>query len=238
MTQHLFEKYYYSRREFRGGTAPFHDLCKENLRSGMKILEIGAGPSNGTTSMLAAIGPVTGLDISDDVLANKACSDTVLFDGLQFPLPDQSFDACISNWVLEHVAHPALHFREVARVLRPGGVYCFRTANLYHYVMLGSRLMPHSLHLRLANRLRGLGAAAHDPWPTYYRANRRSKLKRLIELAGLEQAQLQLIEPEPSYGRAHAALFYPMMAYERIVNSSSSFENLRVTILGSSRKPA
>lgn len=237
LTQHLFDRYYYSIPGFRGGTLPFHDLCTRSIQSGANLLEIGSGPSNDTSDALARIGPLTGLDINPEVLGNRACSNTLLFDGQRFPFPNESFDACISNWVLEHVADPNSHFREVARVLRPGGVYCFRTPNLFHYVMLGSRLLPHSVHLRLANRLRGLSAGAHDPWPTFYRANRRGKLKQLIEDAGLIDAKIKMIEPEPSYGRAHSTLFYPMMAYERLVNSSAMLESFRVTILGKTTKP-
>jgi hypothetical protein len=33
--------------------------------------------------------------------------------------------------------------------------------------------------------------------------------------------ELRMIEAEPSYGAAHPLLFYPMMAYERLVKSTS-----------------
>lgn len=232
MTQHLFQKYYYSKPGYVGGTKPFHDICASKIRHGSEILEIGAGPSNPTTEALSQIGPVTGLDVDTEVLNNTSCSKTEIFDGLRFPFPDDSFDACVSNWVLEHVADPETHFKEVCRVLRPNGVYCFRTMNLFHYVTLGSRLTPHSLHLVLANRLRGLTADAHDPYSTFYRANTARRLKSLNQKADLETNLLELMEPEPSYGRIHATLFYPMMIYERIVNSTSLLRNLRVIIFG------
>ncbi len=47
-----------------------------------------------------------------------------------------------------------------------------------------------------------------------------------------------MIEPEPAYGRAHALLFYPMMAYERIVNLSPALSDFRCNILLAARKPA
>lgn len=236
MTQHLFEKYYYSKPGYTGGTRPFHELCASRIRSGSQILEIGAGPSNPTTEVLSQIGAVTGADIDRAVLSNEFCGDAVVFDGLQLPYPDNSFDACVSNWVLEHVENPDAHFREVARVLRPGGLYCFRTPNLYHYVTLGARLTAHSIHLMIANKLRGLSPEAPDPYPTYYRANTRRRLRQLIEQANLRIALLDMVEPEPSYGRMHPALFYPMMMYERAVNSSSVFSDFRITILASCTK--
>jgi 2-polyprenyl-3-methyl-5-hydroxy-6-metoxy-1,4-benzoquinol methylase len=50
-----------------------------------------------------------------------------------------SFDARASNHVPEHVELPKLHLREAARALMPGGVYCFRTPNLWHYVTFAPR---------------------------------------------------------------------------------------------------
>ncbi|MGA3046142.1 MAG: class I SAM-dependent methyltransferase [Terracidiphilus sp.] len=236
MNQHLYDKYY-RKPGFRGGTLPFLDLCTASIPRGAEILEIGAGAKNEITQMLSTLGTVTALDVDPDVLNNCDAARSMLFDGVAFPIPDESFDACVSNWVLEHVADPVSHFREVARILRPGGVYLFRTPNLYHYVMLGSRLMPHSFHLVLANRLRRMSSDAHAPWPTYYRANRPGRLKQLSLEAGLCPESLTMIEPEPAYGRAHVALFYPMMAYERIVNSTRLLETFRVIIIGITRKP-
>ena len=178
MTQALYEKYYPSAR-FEGGTIPFHRLCQQQIASGAEILEIGSGPTNQTTEALSAIGSVTGLDIDPDVKNNKWLSNAHTFDGRRMPFADESFDACCSNWVLEHVQHPAEHFKEVARVLRPGGMYCFRTPNLFHYVSMGARIMPHSLHLLLANRLRSLDEGAHDPYHTWFRSNTRGKLRGL-----------------------------------------------------------
>jgi SAM-dependent methyltransferase len=235
MNQHLYDKYY-RKPGFRGGTLPFLDLCAASIPKGAEILEVGAGAKNETTAWLSTLGTVTALDIDPDVKNNRDAAKSLVFDGVEFPIPDESFDVCVSNWVLEHVADPVSHFREVARVLRPGGVYCFRTPNLFHYVMLGSRLMPHSMHLILANRLRKTGPEAHAPWPTYYRANRPRRLKRLSLDAGLAPEGMAMIEPEPAYGRAHAALFYPMMAYERIVNSTRFLETFRVIIIGTARK--
>lgn len=238
MTQALFEKYYYSRPGFEGGTRPFYQLCKEQIPSGANILEIGSGPSNPCSQSLSEIGPVTGLDVDPEVRNNQWLSQAFVFDGRRMPFEDASFDACVSNFVLEHVSHPEEHFMEVARVLRPGGVYCLRTPNLFHYVSMGAHLMPHSVHLMFANKLRQLADDAHDPYPTYYRSNTRGRLRELCSVSGMNEPQVRLIEPEPSYGRAHPLLFYPMMAYERLVNQSSLLSGFRITILLVTRKPA
>ena len=52
-----------------------------------------------------------------------------------------SFDAVISNDVLEHVAHPEAVVRESARVLRPGGLLVFNVPN-YRWIYEGHYNMP------------------------------------------------------------------------------------------------
>jgi len=237
VTQALFDKYYPKSR-FEGGTLPFFRLCRENIAPHSRILEIGAGPTNECSRTLSEIGQVTGIDIDPDVKNNRFLSQAVVYDGRRMPFDDATFDACVSNWVLEHVEHPMDHFREVARVLRPGGVYCVRTPNLYHYVSMGANLLPHSIHLMIANRLRELGNDAHDPYPTWFRSNTRSQLRKLCRMAGLSDPAITMLEPEPSYGRAHPILFYAFMGYERLVNSSKIFQGMRITILLAARKPA
>jgi SAM-dependent methyltransferase len=237
-TKALFDRYYWSKPDFRNGTEQFHALCAANLARGGALLEIGAGPSNATSDYLATLGPLTGLDVSEEVRGNTALAEARVFDGRAFPFADASFSGCVSNYVLEHVEDPGAHFRQVARVLRPGGAYLFRTPNRWHYVAVASRMLPHFVHVRAANRLRKLSEDAHEPWKTFYRANHGGRLRRLAREAGLEARELRVIEPEPSYGAAHAALFYPMMAYERTVNATAALAGLRANFLGAFFRPA
>jgi SAM-dependent methyltransferase len=234
--QRLFEKYYYGKPTFVDGTTEFHRLCSRHLVAGSKILEIGAGPSNPTSAHLSTIGDVFGVDISPEARTNKYLAGSQVYDGKDLPFTDASFDGCVSNYVLEHVEDPDGHFRQVARVLKPGGVYCFRTPNLWHYVALTARFLPHSFHLRFSNRLRGLEESAHDPYPTYYRANTQRRIVECCRGVGLKPLIVSMIEKEPSYGRLHNTIFYTMMMYERAVNSSHAFEPLRANILGVLRR--
>ncbi|MCE0497495.1 MAG: class I SAM-dependent methyltransferase [Methylacidiphilales bacterium] len=39
------------------------------------------------------------------------------------PFPDSTVDAIYSHHVIEHLENPAFHFREIYRVLKPGGIF-------------------------------------------------------------------------------------------------------------------
>ena len=234
-TDALFEKHYFSRPGYLSGTTEFHQLAQAalgNASPAPDILEIGAGPANQTSLFLSRLGRLQGVDVSDEVLGNRHLTKALVYDGKKLPFPDAHFHLCVSDYVLEHVEEAAAHFREVARVLRPGGKYCFRTPNLFHYVALASSLLPHSMHLKLANRMRGAGAEAHDPYPTFYRANTAGTLRRLTQQAGLRVEELRMVEKEPSYGRRGAIFFYPMLAYERMVNGFGALRGFRANIFG------
>lgn len=103
------------------------------LRPGQSVLDIGSGA--GFDSILAAqmVGPdghVVGVDMTPEMRekarANAALVDlrNVEFrDGLaeHLPLPDASVDVVISNGVINLCPDKDAVYREVARVLRPGG---------------------------------------------------------------------------------------------------------------------
>jgi SAM-dependent methyltransferase len=230
-------KYYSADSGWTDGNVVFHNLLRSNIEQDGEILEIGAGPNNVTSDFLATLGRVTGVDIDPDVKNNTALVAAHVLDAEAYPFNDNTFDACVSNYVIEHVADPTGHLTEIARVLKPGGVYIFRTPNFWHYVSLISHLTPHSFHRLVANRVRNLPAESHDPYPTHYRLNTASAVERAAKQAGLTVERLDLIEKEPMYGLGSRLLFFPFMAYERLVNSSEVFAGFRANLLGVLRKP-
>ena len=82
-----------------------------------KVLEVGSG-----RGYLQDIVPdYTGLDISPSV-ANHYHKRFVAASATEMPFPDDSFDALWTIWVIEHIPQPEKVFREIRRVLKPGGV--------------------------------------------------------------------------------------------------------------------
>jgi len=113
-----------------GCGAPIGSL---SLQPGETVLDLGSGP--GLDALLAArkVGPtgrVIGVDMTPEMLekarrnAQRAGLTQVEFrEGRleSLPVADASVDAVTSNCVINLVPDKAAVFREVARVLRPGG---------------------------------------------------------------------------------------------------------------------
>ncbi|MEO7540105.1 MAG: class I SAM-dependent methyltransferase [Pyrinomonadaceae bacterium] len=234
--QEYIARYYSASSGWTDGTFDFHELCRSVIPMGGDILEIGSGPPNPTTKFLASIGRVRGVDIDPDIGLNTALASSHVLAGEDYPFADETFDACVSNYVVEHVDDPAGHLREIKRVLKPGGVYVFRAPNFYHYVSVISHLTPHWFHELVANRLRNLPPESHEPYPTQYRMNTRSAIRRHAADIGFQIDGLRLIEKEPMYGLSSRLLFFPFMAYERFVNRFEALDGIRANILAVLRK--
>ena len=216
----------------------FHALCADHIAPGQEILELGSGPSNPTSKFLASLWPTHGLDCDPAARANAFLQSFHQLREPRFPYPNERFDAAVSNYVIEHVTDPLDHLGEVCRVLRPGGVYIFRTPNLFHYVTAVSALTPHWFHIRAANRLRRLSSESHEPYPTLYRMNTVRAVHHCAEAAGFHIRSIDLVEKEPSYTVAVRVLFLAGLAYERAVNRFAVLENFRANIFAVLEKPA
>lgn len=113
------------------GVGYYFDIA--NLKPGDSVLDLGSG--SGMDSFIAALkvganGSVSGIDMTDEQLekADKLRR-AWQFDNVSFqkayieklPFADESFDAVISNGVLNLVADKNKAFAEIGRVLKPGG---------------------------------------------------------------------------------------------------------------------
>lgn len=102
-----------------------------SLRPGETVVDLGSG--GGLDVFLAAdkVGPsgkAIGIDMTDEMLAlarrNATGRANVEFHKStidQLPLPDSSVDCVISNCVINLAVDKPAVFREIARVLKPGG---------------------------------------------------------------------------------------------------------------------
>ena len=115
---------------FAGVGYPF---AADAIRAGDTVLDIGSGSGTDVLYAWLKAGPkgrVYGLDITPamiekaraNIAAAGAAAVTILEgSATAIPLPDEAVDVVTSNGVLNLVPDKATAFREIARVLRPGG---------------------------------------------------------------------------------------------------------------------
>ena len=131
---------------------------------GKKVLDIGCGGGFMSEAMAKLGARVTGIDpAADAIAAAKAHSaDTGLSieyyvaRGEDLPFSNDTFDYVVCVDVIEHVEDYHCMLDEIARVLRPGGIFFFDTIN--------RTLIAEIIMIALAENLLGLlPRGTHDP---------------------------------------------------------------------------
>ena len=157
---------------------------------------------------------VIGID-HDGVAADNPCIDEFRpIVASRWPVDDESIDLCLADNVLEHIAQPDAFVAECARVLKPGGFLCVKTANSLGYAALAARVIPNAAHEIV---LRGLQPQrdSRDVFPTYYRCNSPRRLRATLSRCGFtayvyghgaEPAYLGFSRPTYALGIAWARL--------------------------------
>ena len=108
--------------------------------SGLAVLDVGCGTGRHALRLSAQGAVATGVDFSEGMLGRareKSGADAVRFVshdlGQPLPFADGAFDRLVSGLVLEHIVDLPAFFRELRRVLRPGG---FMVISAMHPAMM------------------------------------------------------------------------------------------------------
>ncbi|MDT0393355.1 MULTISPECIES: class I SAM-dependent methyltransferase [Streptomyces] len=106
-------------------------VAELGLREGGRVLDAGCGTGRALPALRAAVGPsgvVLGADLTPAMLreAARAGRDRdgtlLLADVAALPLRPDALDAVFAAGLIAHLPDPAGNLREIARVVRPGGV--------------------------------------------------------------------------------------------------------------------
>lgn len=145
--------------------------------AGGRLLDAGCNDGSFSVDLAQHMnaGEIYGLEINE-IAAKEAASKGVKVEigdlNLKFPFKDSFFGAVVSNQVLEHLVNTDNFFKEIHRVLEPGGFAIVSTQNLaspHNSVPLLLGMQPPSLHIsevQVGNFLRGVETHGHIKVPT------------------------------------------------------------------------
>jgi ubiquinone/menaquinone biosynthesis C-methylase UbiE len=150
-------------------------------------------------------------------------------------LPDNSVDLMYSRSVMEHVAFPRDVYREMHRVLKPGGQSIFLTANKWDYASIIASVVPNAWHPAIVRRTEG--RAECDVFPTQYKTNTKGDVTRYARESGLEIEDFRYLGQYPSYFMFNSALFMLGTAYQKAIENVSWLNWLQGWLLVTLRKP-
>ena len=192
------------------------------------LLDAGCGHA---APLLLNLAPHVGRAIGVDVgAAHPPEIEYIQADLAHTGLYRESVDLVVSRSVLEHLPAPLDVFRELHRILRPGGRFVFLTPNRWDYASLAALAIPNHLHPVLVRRLTDRKEC--DTFPTFYRANTNRAIGRLARQSGFEVESIRYLNQYPDYFRKIPPLFLLGVAYERLTSAWDRLGFLRGWILG------
>lgn len=182
-------------------------LVTELLRrlSAPIVIEAGCGARSHLTYSTTA--RVLGIDLLRTQLQrNVSARHRTQGDVTALPVASAAADLAVCWDVLEHVRAPEHAVRELARVLRPGGLVVLALPNILSMKGVVTRVTPWRVHVWAYRHVLGdrtAGTNASDQFPTAFRFVLRPKaLRRLASRHGLLVESLALYEgPVPTYLR-------------------------------------
>lgn len=213
----------------------FERRIEDLLKPGDALLDAGCGRSVpvlrgyvGKARRLVGVEAVEFTDVPPEIEAIRC-------DLSRIPIEDGCIDLIMSRSVFEHLTEPEVVYREVARILRPGGRIVFLTANMWDYGTFVARIVPNQYHGRVVRHVEG--RAEMDTFPTAYKTNTRSAITELANQSGLVLEDFQYLNQYPNYFMFNGALFLVGVAYERLTSKFESLAWLRGWIMATLKKP-
>lgn len=119
------------------------------------VLDVGCGTGR-SVEVFRSLAPSArwvGVDLPDSPevrMRTRSDAEFHVFDGLNLPFEEASFDVVYCAQVLEHARHPESLLIDVARVLKPGGALAGSTSQLEPFHSRSTfNFTPHGLSLLL-----------------------------------------------------------------------------------------
>lgn len=150
-------------------------------------------------------------------------------------IDSDSVDVVFCRSVMEHITEPVGAYKEVFRILKPGGKFIFLTTNLYDYASIIAFIIPNRFHTKIVKAVEG--REEEDTFPTAYTCNTKRKVLALANDAGFEVSEFKYMGQYPCYFLFSRYLFWLGSMYELFLRRFKSLHFLQGWIYATLQKP-
>ena len=200
------------------------------------MLDVGCGTGYGSALKQFRQSKTIGCDIEAQFSSLQYLEKWVGSSAEALAFKSNVFDFISCNWVLEHLQNPSEAINEIFRVLKPGGLFIFRTPNIWNYAILMSKFTSTHIH-HLIRRLNAERDHEHvDNVPTYYYANRKKILMRHVNDAGFHVVQFSFEGSASEYLRFFLP-FYILGQMGDLITNVFPLRGLKKNIVCIVKKP-
>lgn len=207
----------------------FEEQVERLLTPSSTLLDVGCGRTapvlrkyKGRAGRLVGIDVIEFENAPDDLELHRG-------DASNISLPPGTVNVIMARSVMEHLTEPVGAFREMNRVLAPGGSLIFLTANLWDYASIIARIVPNSWHPQIVQAVEG--RAPEDVFPIAYKCNTKGAIRRLAAQTGFEVSRFDYLGQYPGYFMFNGPLFFMATGYEKVLQKVPGLAFLRGWIL-------
>lgn len=167
-------------------------LDAADVMAGHHVLDVACGTGGLSAAASRRGATPLGIDLAEAMVAaareGLPGTEFRVADAEALPFPDDRFDAAIGGFVLNHLPHPARCAEECARVAVPGGRVAFAVWERPERSRLIG-LLGDAMEAAGADRNAGLPEGPDD-----FAYADGGRMRRLLEGAGLEEAEVTTVE--------------------------------------------
>lgn len=196
------------------GTIDFYSRINCLINHDSEVLDFGAGRGywaednsffrKQTRLLKGKVKRVYACDIDKAVYLNKNVDEILDMEDEKVIAPSQSMDLIVADFVLEHIENPNTFFKEIDRLLKPGGWFCARTPHAYNLISIFSKLIKNKSHSSFLKYIQPFRNEI-DIFPTYYRLNTLRELKKVFKKY---KDKSFIYRTEPSYYFGKKSVFH------------------------------
>jgi ubiquinone/menaquinone biosynthesis C-methylase UbiE len=196
----------------------------------MRLLHAGCGwDRNNVSRPYQESCEIVGIDL-DQRVQSMFHSQFHLASLADLPFEDEHFDVVFSEYVMEHVEDPDSAYREISRVLKPGGRAVILTPNLFSYKSLVAAFTPQWFHIWMGRIRYGRGHEA-DMYPTCFQCNTLRRFEYFSKKHGLKLIQVEFVTNGPTWFSKFPVLFEFFHLYHLIIQRLALFCQLRCALI-------